>query len=661
MVFIRTEGSLESLGQRTDPVPPYGLMLTDNLFSTYGAIYRAQPAVRTVIGFLARNIAQLGIHIFDRVDDNNRVRLSDHPLARLIERPLPREYKVTRYKLISDLMHDLGIFDQSLWVKIRTDDQVGGLLRIPPYRVFPRGRNWTHPEFFEIRGNSRKVELGPDEVVFIRGYSPDDSREGVPPIESLRQLLAEDIEGARYREQMWQSGSRMSGYIQRPVEAPRWSAPARTRFRDEWDAQFRGIEASQSYTPILEDGMTWVQAGITPEQAQYVENRRLTREEVAAAYFIPPSMVAASDAPFASLREQHQMLYQDALGPWLELISQEIELQLLPDFEPEYPTTVYVEFNINDKLKGSFEDQASSMSTLVGRPVMTANEGRARLNLPQLEEGDGLVTPLNVMIGGQPNPQNPLEEPNATQPNPAALAPPATEVDGEARAASTGVRVKAMVPQASTDRLEATLAKFFARQEESVVSKLGGKAGPGWWNEDRWNEELSADLFPVFLAMATEAGQKTLAEIGEDPEDYDEDRTLGWMAAHSSGAAQAINIATMEKIRSALAGDNPLVAVRNLFKWFKESRARQLAQTSSTDLGGFGTQEAVKQKGKKGKKIWKTGYNPRSKHKSLNGETVDLDESFSNGARWPGDGRLPAKERANCNCDMEVRVEKGEN
>jgi hypothetical protein len=65
------------------------------------------------------------------------------------------------------------------------------------------------------------------------------------------------------------------------------------------------------------------------------------------------------------------------------MIQSELERQLLPDL----PDTdrVYVEFNLAEKLKGSFEEQAASLQSLVGRPVMTANEGRARLNLPRID------------------------------------------------------------------------------------------------------------------------------------------------------------------------------------------------------------------------------------------------------------------------------------
>ena len=42
----------------------------------------------------------------------------------------------------------------------------------------------------------------------------------------------------------------------------------------------------------------------------------------------------------------------------------------------------------------------------------------------------------------------------------------------------------------------------------------------------------------------------------------------------------------------------------------------------------------------------------------MDGETVGLDEKFSNGADYPGDLSLPADEAVNCHCTMDVAVEK---
>ena len=124
------------------------------------------------------------------------------------------------------------------------------------------------------------------------------------------------------------------------------------------------------------------------------------------------------------------MLYQDCLGPWLQMVSQEIAAQVLPDVTDT--ADVYPEFNIGEKLRGSFEEQAIAASTATGRPWMTANETRALFNLSQHPDGDGLVTPLNVLVGGQASPRDSAPKTVAAQrldrePVPRQLPPPPGE------------------------------------------------------------------------------------------------------------------------------------------------------------------------------------------------------------------------------------------
>ena len=69
--------------------------------SIYGAMYETQPNVRTVIDFIARNIAQLGIHAYRRVSDTDRERLIDHQVIGWLTTPNPQ---ITQYRLIEALM-----------------------------------------------------------------------------------------------------------------------------------------------------------------------------------------------------------------------------------------------------------------------------------------------------------------------------------------------------------------------------------------------------------------------------------------------------------------------------------------------------------------------------------------------------------------------------
>ena len=426
MAIVVTGGRLATIAAGAPPAIPSSIQITDQVYSDLAAIYRSQPQVRTVIGFLARNIAQLGLHTFRRRDVDDRERLIEHPLAKLLKQPAPGK-KLTRYQLIQRLVSDVGIYDQAYWVKARDrgTGEVLGVVPVPVARVAPLGDGWISPDGYRVTGARGQVEIPADDVVHFHGYNPDDLRVGLSPLEALRSVLQEEFQASLHRQQLWRNGARTSGFIQRPAGA-NWSAEARARFKTEFRAVYSGVGPGAGGVPILEDGMTYVAAGLDPKAAQYIEGRKLTREEVAAAYFIPGPLIGILDhATFSNIREQHKQLYQDTLGPWLAQIQEDIALQLLPDLDPD--GDVYCEFNIAEKLSGSFEEQAAQLQTSVGAPWMTRNEARGRMNLPAIDGGDELITPLNVLVGGQASPRD--SAPDALPAAPDGGAQPASEED----------------------------------------------------------------------------------------------------------------------------------------------------------------------------------------------------------------------------------------
>ena len=398
------------------PFPAGGggtLSLTDDYTPTYLELWRTQSSVRTVVSFLGRNIAQLGLHVYARHGDTDRERLTTGAVAELIARP---NSWTTRYRWMDALVHDMGIYNRALFHKKWSNGRLS-LVRVDPrtftVQFLPNGA----PDKFIVRYQGERdtltVEYQPDQVVFFRGYEAQSS-----PLESLRQELAESYAASTMRQQVYNNGSRASGYLERPIDAPKWSGEARDRFREQWKQQYVGASAdSPGGTPILEDGMKFTPATTTPVDMQYLEARKLTREEVAAAYFIPPPMVGIlENATYSNVREQHKHLYMDTLGPWLTMITDELSLQLLPDLTDD--PTVYVEFNLAEKLSGSFEEQAQQKQKAVGGPWLTRNEARAMENRAPIEGGDELIVPLAVTSGGLANPTDTApDDPDNTESN----------------------------------------------------------------------------------------------------------------------------------------------------------------------------------------------------------------------------------------------------
>lgn len=394
--------------------------------------------------------------------------------------------------------------------------------------------------------------------------------------------------------------------------------------------------------------MKFVPASQTAEQLQYVEARKLTREEVAAAFFIPPTMVGVMDsATFSNIKEQHKHLYQDTLGPWLSMIAEELALQLLPDFPDSEGT--YLEFNLAEKMRGSFEEQAAQIQTSVGGPWMTRNEGRALSNLPAIEGGDELIVPLNVTAGGQASPTD--------------SAPDTGQLSGAAaglKRADAGRAKAAPEPDDGQRKAAAGLfADFFKRQGSAVLSAIGS-GDSSWWDGKRWDRELAKDINGLALSVSADLGAAQAEAMGFDPEDYDVPRTEKFLEAVSKSRAEWVNNATRDRLQEILDDDSEDAPdPASVFEDAEAQRSGSAGDALVTTLGGFALVEAGKQLGgDRAVKTWVvTSGNPRESHAAMDGETVPIDGEFSNGLNWPGDPSNGPDEVAGCQCTVDVSIQ----
>lgn len=639
---------VQSAGAVTDVQRPWyptssgvGVTLYEGVYQDYAAIWRTQPNVRTVVGFLARNVAQLGLHIFDRVGDADRRRVTEGLPGRWLRRPTPSP-KISLYDLLNWFVHDLCVFDDAYWVKVRAQSS-DALATVPllPQSIEVRGGSLLDPDTYRLHGPRGWRDLEPDQVVHVHGYNPTDRRQGVSPMETLRRIIAEDLAAGRYREKFWLNGARFEGVLQRPESRAPLSDIARTRLKADWQAAYAGGHETGG-TPLLEEGMTFKEASFSAKDAEYIAARKLTREEVAAAFWVHPAMVGIMEhANFANMREQHRSTYQDTLGPILRQLEQAFQLQLADDLG--LPETAYFEFNIKEKLRGSFEEEAQSLQTAVGAPHMTRNEARARQNLPAIEGGDLLVTPLNVLVGGQASPTD-----SGSQ-------------NVRARARSTKALPAQAEEQVAVHRQVFT--RFFERQRAAVLSQLGAKARSKAslaevFDRQRWDDELGVDLLAAAMATAQASGDEIVELFGGTWDVTEVEGLYEALEESSRAMAAEVNDWTEEHLAAALDDeDDATAATRTLFDGLVATRAGIYAASRASTVWHFGRGVAAKASGV-GQKRWRTtSGNPRSAHARMNGETVAIGETFSNGAMWPGDPVLPVDERANCECTFDVLQE----
>ena len=600
-------------------------------------LYQTQDNLRAVVDFLAASIAQLPLKVYVRKDDDARERDRTSAAALLLWRP---NVVQTEYEFVRGLVTEYLVFGNVyVWVIPSVETRSGYEMYIVPsdWVQSTEGGNVYAADVIRVsteRGGT--VDIPKEEFVQFKTYSPGNPGGYLSPISSLRQFLEEQIYAGEFRKKLWRSSGWMNAQITRPKDVAPWTDSQRkkwiTEFREAWGAG--GGKAGS--IPLLEDGMKIEPFQMSFKEQQWAESIKLTREAAAAAYRVNPSLIWHTETQtYASAKDNARALYAECLGSDIQMLQQRINEFVLP-MVGAAPGT-YVEFDLSEKLKGSFEERASILYQAAGAPYMTRNEVRAELNLPPIPGGDAMIVPMNLSTGDEMS--LPVEE----------------EKTAKVLFKSSELRIKApSATEEEKDALAEVLKKFFKRQFASILPKIG--AGADWWDQERWDEELTDDILPIMRDIADTHGIET-AELLKS--EYVPELTGAYLRKMAAGRAKATNIKTQEKISEALEMDEDPVPV---MEKREKDEAPMLAQTLATAVAGWAVSEAVHQAerqpnwNKEVTKIWATGENPRESHALMNGEEVGIDEAFSNGAYWPGDDNLSPDEACGCNCHTDMRI-----
>ena len=624
-------------------------------------LYQTQDNIRAVVDFLSASIAQLPLKVYVRDGETDRTRDRDSETAQTLWRP--NDY-MTQFEFFRGLMDEYYIFGcVYVWLMPDTEAPGGWALHIIPTAWVEKTVQATpyKPKSVRVRlkNGPTAADIPFDELVQFKTYSPGNPGGFLSPISSLRQQLLEQVESGKFRRQLWRSSGRLNAQITRPKDVEPWNDEQRKKFAEAFREAWGAGGSKAGAIPIMEDGMEIKPFATSFKESEWAQSVKLSRESVAAAYRVNPSLIWHSDTQtYASSRDNARALYSECLGPDLQMLQQRINAFLLPKLEAD-PRT-YVEFDLTEKLKGSFEERAAIYQSACGGPYLTRNEVRAEQNLPPVEGGDELIVPLNVIEGGQASPQD-TQGDAYSYPGEDNRAKKLTPCTCKACKEAEEIRIKGKSDKEDDEKVEAVLTAFFNRQARSVIPKIGADASD-FWDSERWDKELADDLEPVLVEIADKHGKKTAKQLGAE---YVTEKTEKYLTVASEARAKKINQTTLEKIMKDLEEEEPDTA--HVYE-VRTSTAGVLATSAAGAIASFATQEAAHQAISEGapsvvgrivEKEWITGPNARPSHAAMDGERVPLDADFSNGQHWPGEDIGDPDESCGCNCTTEVVITGG--
>jgi HK97 family phage portal protein len=346
---------------------------------------RAALALSTVwacVNLLAGTTATLPLMIYKTLPGRTREVFPQHPLYRILHDSPNADQTASDFWEFTQIAVELK--GNGYARKLKSGSRIVGLEPIAPGNMSPPKRLPSGAIEYRWTANGKSFRAEDDEVLHIRGFGGDPLG-GLSTLEFARNTfgLARAID--RVAGATFKNGVRPSGVL---TFEKFLSKENRTIAETQLMEKFTG--AMNAGRPvILEGGTKWQQLSINPEDAQMLESRSYSVEEVCRFFGVPPFMIGHTEkaTSWGSGLEQQVLAFRKfTLQRRLERIEQALMKQLLTP--EDRAAGVTIEFNLEGLLRADSVGRAAYYQSGLTNGWMTINEVRARENLPPVPGGD---------------------------------------------------------------------------------------------------------------------------------------------------------------------------------------------------------------------------------------------------------------------------------
>ena len=229
------------------------------------------------------------------------------------------------------------------------------------------------------RQKFEQVVLPREDVLHISGLGFD-GLIGYSPIAMAKNAIGIAIATEEYGATFFANGATPGGILEHPgiVKDPE-------RLRQSWKAQFSG--KNNHSVAVLEEGMTFKQMAIPPNEAQFLETRKFQINEIARIFRVPPHMVGDLEkSSFSNIEQQSLDFVMYTLNPWIVRWEQAMQQSLLL---PAEKGRLSFRFNVDGLLRGDYQSRMNGYAVARQNGWMSANDIRELENMNPIPDEEG--------------------------------------------------------------------------------------------------------------------------------------------------------------------------------------------------------------------------------------------------------------------------------
>ena len=359
-----------------------GAVVSERKSLALSAVYRCTALISSVAGALPMRVYKSGT--------------KDLRPSPLLDNPHP-DY--TPYELWR-----LSYVHRCLWGNaylLKKRDSVGrvnSLWPLPPDRmavgrVDPSDANPSGKIFQYTAESGQRVPYTSRDILHIPALGYDGVC-GVSPVRAATQAVGIATAAESYAARLYGSGNLLSGLLQTEQRLQKTDAE---RLQAQWRSLMSGMSRAHDVA-VMDSGAKFQSLTMPAKDSQMLESRSFQVSEIAR-YFGVPAFLMNDTENFSTgvgLEEQAIRWVTLDLGPaWLVPTEQRVAKELTPG-------GVDVTYSVDSLMRGDSTARAQFYQVMRQVGAFSANDIRAREDLPPVSGGDSRLQPLNMAPLGTP-------------------------------------------------------------------------------------------------------------------------------------------------------------------------------------------------------------------------------------------------------------------
>ncbi len=376
------------LGVNGWPVPLSATSVTPTTAQGVSTVYACVQAI-------AETTASLPLILFRRGDDGDRERATDHPLYRVLHDMANPEQTALEFR---EYMMAAVLLRGNAFARIVRgwDGQVRELWPLNPDNVTVQrtatGLVYDHSK------DGVLTRLLAHEVLHLRHRLGDDGVMGVSPIQAARGVIELAQAEQDHGRNTFTNGAKLLGVLKFPGKL---KPEQRQAIATSWSSQHAG-GANSGRTAILEEGVDFQSVAMTLEDAEWIEARQFSVEEVCRLFRVPPTIVGdLRHGNYSNSMELARQFVTMSLRRHLVAWEQAIAKQLLTEVGRR---VYFAEHQVEGLLRGDSANRAAFYSSGIASGWMLPSEARRLENLPTIPGIDDAPRDGQAVPARQPYP-----------------------------------------------------------------------------------------------------------------------------------------------------------------------------------------------------------------------------------------------------------------